>query len=243
MVLWVMYKSTLLQAIAFLAAPSVLSAGLIVTYNAPSSQFTTVAGTSNITFDSSALLGMHNSGLTTAGVGTFDNIDVVAPNTYGGSNNTDYAVVGTPSSSLSSTLTFVTPEAYVGLEWLAIDSLNTLTVNFTGGGTATFNSAGLSAALGNCPGGAYCGNPNNRSQDTAENFAYVNLFATGGSTISSLTFSNANYGTGFEFDSISVTSTPQTPFGNSVPEPMSMGLTLSGLAAAGFLGRKKFLKS
>ncbi len=233
-----MNKVTLLTAAALLALPNLLPAALVITYNGPNSQASTVAGVSTITFDEASLLGSHNGGLTFTGIGSFNNIDVVAPNTFGGSSNTDYGVVGVPSNSTSSTLTFITPEAYVGFEWLAVDALNSVVVNFTGGGSQTITSASPNAALGACPAGAYCGNPNDRTKDPSENFAYVNLIATGGSTISSISFNNTNTTqTGFEFDSISVTTTPQTP------EPMSMALTLSGLVAAGFFGRKRFLKS
>ena len=222
-------------AFSALVVPQLGLADIAVTYGSPSAQFTTVAGTSQYTFDNMTP-GLYTN-VNWAGVGTFDQYYVEATNIFGGSNNTSYAVTGTPSSILESTLTFNAPESYFGFEWLAVDGENSFTATFYSGTTqvGTFNSNTLISALGTCsaPASAYCGNANNRSLDPGELFGYVNFTGTQGTTISKVTFSNANASTGFEYDSLAVLA------GTPTPEPAMFGCLLSGLGALVLAVRKR----
>jgi PEP-CTERM motif len=151
--------------------------------------------------------------LTTSGSGA-----IVVADIFGGAGGTgNYFAVGAQSGSADPvTLTFSGPQSYFGLWWSAADANNTLT--FLSGTTVleTFTTATAFAGLGS----SYYGNPNNGG-DTGEPFAYMNFNGVGGTTFTSVVFSNNNTtGTGFESDNWSI---------NAVPEPSSF--VLSGTAA------------
>jgi PEP-CTERM motif len=105
--------------------------------------------------------------------------------------------------------------SFVSFLWGSPDTYNMLTVTEVGGATTSFTSANLPLFVFN-------GN---------QNFAsYVGFTAVGSASISSLTFSSTT-SNAFEASNFSVT----TP----VPEPETYALMLAGLAAVGFIARRR----
>lgn len=118
-------------------------------------------------------------------------------------------------SNQRATLSFATPQSWIGFLWGSVDSYNFIEIvdagqvlNFRGG------SGGL--ANGQVPGGS--------GDRFAEQF-----FAYGGSAITSITFRST--GTAFEIDRLATVS--------AVPEPGTSALVLAGLAAVGFIARRR----
>jgi hypothetical protein len=146
-------------------------------------------------------------------IGTYNQVYVEAANQYGGavdptssgstSNFTTVNPNGSDGGLKTSTLTLASGEAYFGLWWSAGDTNNVLTFYDTSGhGLGTFDSSSITAAiqqLSSSQQALYKGNPNNRTQDSNEYFAYINFFDTSGATIGKVVFSNA-VSTGFESD-------------------------------------------
>jgi hypothetical protein len=113
------------------------------------------------------------------------------------------------------TLTFATPQSWIGFLWGSVDTHNFIeivdagqVVNFRGG------NAGL--ANGQVAGGA--------GDRFAEQF-----FAYSGTSITSIKFRAT--GTAFEVDRLATLS--------AVPEPGTAALVLAGLAAVGFIARRR----
>ena len=188
------------------------AASLVVTYASTAGvQATTALNANTYTFDS--LSAGLNANVNWSGIGSFNSVWAQAADQYGGAGGTGkYAVVGAEASAaslLSSTLTLTTPQSYLGVWISALDGENQLTLYSGTTELASFNVGVLQTAIGACTGGnPYCGNPNNSSQDTTEPFAYLNFFGTQGTTITSVAFSNPNYSTGFEYDNVSVSTSP-----------------------------------
>lgn len=212
-------------------APGCL-ASLVVTYASTAGvQTTTALNANTYTFDS--LTAGLNNNVTWTGIGSFNSVWAQAADQYGGAGGTGkYAVVGAEAQSaslLSSTLTLTTPESYVGVWISALDAQNQLTLYSGTTELASFNVGILQTAIGPCSGSnPYCGNPNNLTEDAGEPFAYLNFFGTQGTTITSIVFSNANYSTGFEYDNVSVSTSPGPVTGilltTYTPEPASIWL-------------------
>jgi hypothetical protein len=233
--------SCLRIAVLLLAFRLISGATVIVTYASSAGQQTTLASNpSTYTFDS--LANGVNNNVTWSGIGSFNKLWVQSADQYGGAGGTGkYAVVGAEASTaslLTSTLTLNTPEAYVGVWLSALDNQNVFTLYQGATVLATFNVSTLVSAIGACSGSnPYCGNPNNLTQDTAEPFAYLNFYATNGSGITSVVFTNNNYSTGFEYDNVSVSTAPGAITGKlvatfvSTPEPATLWLFSAGLFA------------
>jgi hypothetical protein len=214
--------ASLAASAVLLMSPSASRAGYTVSIDAPKTQASTVAGVVTETFNTLAL-GSYTT-LNTP-IGTYSasspGLIVVAPDAFGGANQTQYMAVGAQSGpTLTTTLTLTTPASYFGIYWSAVDSQNSLVIFSGATPELTINQATILALVaGNS---AYFGNPNN-GLDTTEPFVYLNINTTGGSEITSIKFVNESTATGFESDNHSVTS---------VPEPTSaimLGLGLTTL--------------
>ena len=180
-------------------------ATVIVTYaEKAGSETSSIVNSSVLTFDNIAT-GYHTStndtALTWAGVGTFDNLNIVSAGPYGGANNTNYMVVGVDVNT-KSTLTLNTPSSYFGFWWSAGDKENVLDfysgANGTGNLVAQFTTTNLLKTLPK----SYYGNPNsgyNEGKDAGEPFAFINFFGTTDTSWKSIVIKNS-LATGFEAD-------------------------------------------
>ena len=215
-------------------------AGFVLTAEAAGVQQSQVSGVTTETFDS-IKKGNYTSLPTAIGSISSPSIAIVKADTYGGAGGKgNYAAIGAQSGSTSATLTLNGPAAYFGFWWSAADNQNQVQFLANGQVVATFNTATVNSALGN----VFFKNPNDDS-DGGEKFAYLNLYATGGSVIDQVRFSNLNTGTGFESDNWSVrTNAVSTPFSGTVipggvtgvvPEPSSLAMVACGaVGLAGF---------
>ena len=187
-------------------------AQLIVTLEDPGIQATTVAGAQTETFDDLGLAaGKYNSLSSAYGTysapGSTQGIALLNHNQFGGSNNSQYIAFGAESGQAQMTLNLNNSETYFGFEWSAGDVNNIVT--FFNGSTSV-GSLKVGDLIADIAKRAdktlYYGNPNNRSQDPTEPFAYVNIF-TPNTTFNKIVFSNSgSTGTGFEMDNHSFAS-------------------------------------
>jgi hypothetical protein len=143
------------------------------------------------TFDSFPR-GSWNGGQTAVGVisGT---TYIGAASPIGGSGGT-----GNFPSAVNTYLTLPTTECYLGFWWSAGNADNNVQLlDASDNVVATFTAADLVANLGSCP-NDYCGNPNLNFAVPNELFAFVHLRLPSG-------FNKVHfYGTGFEFDTVTL---------------------------------------
>lgn len=147
--------------------------------------------------------------VTVAGLGTFSGTGSIVNNyTWGGAGGT-----GKYFSAGDITLTLSNTQRYIGFWWSAGNSDNN--VELLNGTTSlgVFTAADLVSILGDCPSTDatrvntdYCGNPNysgdiNADPAKDEQFAYIHIRHAPG--FNKIRF----YGTGFEFDNVSVSQT------------------------------------
>lgn len=200
-------------------------AGIIISAEAPGVQATTRAGAIVETFDALATgpLGVYTSIIGDYTTGA----QIVAPNAYGGSGQTNYISVGAQSKTTFYFLDFEKDLTYFGLYWGAGDAKNK--IGFFSGETllAVFTVADWAPALS----AAYFGNPNT-GQNKGEKYAFLNFDATNGTTFNRIKFFNDGTGTGFETDNHTILGAP-------VPEPATWTMIV-GIAAMG-LARKRRL--
>ena len=175
-------------------------ATVIVTYaEKPGAETSSVVNASTFTFNNLST-GTHTN-VEWDGVGTFDKVNILNADQYGGAGNTKYAVEGLGSVS-QTILNLDQASGYFGMWWSAGDAANVLDfysgANGTGTLLAQFTTANLLKALPK----AYYGNPNAGSfyqKDSGEPFAFINFFATPGTAWSSVVFKNSS-SSGFEGD-------------------------------------------
>lgn len=221
-----------LLAAAGLASPA--RAGVVYSVEAPGVQGTTVAGVVTHNFNSHAP-GLY-ANLSTA-VGTFSAVNpgfaVVAPDQFGGSNQTRYLAAGNQSQG-QGTVTWALPgpQDYAGVYWSAVDWQNKLDVYSGSTLLLSLTRADFNAALA----AAYFGNPNT-GENTGEPYVYFNFFGTAGTTFDRLVFTNMQPGTGFESDNHSLRSSRATQA--AVPEPVSAAVFGALAGAAGLARRRK----
>jgi hypothetical protein len=212
--------SAVMSLLAAGGAPSA-RAGIVMTYEAPGVQSSSVAGVTTETFNSFGT-GQYTSLETAVGtLSTSASMAIVAADSYGGAGGTgNYMAFGAQSGSGDPvTLTLKGPESYFGFWWSAADANNSVTFYSGSNMVASFNES--SAFSFTTPGDAYYGNPINGA-DSGEPFAYFNFGAADGTTFTSIVFSNNNMtGTGFEADNFSV---------GAVGEPSSLVLGSMGSA-------------
>lgn len=204
------------------------------TSSAPSNaNFTTVASVGS---PSGSITGVYSGALT-----------IDAANEYGGAGGSGYfATVSKNSYTLvltpSGASTGVPEVNYFGLWFSALDAGNQL--QFYDGSTLeyTFTPTIFQSLVGSCTGGKnlFCGNPNNRSEDSNEQFAFLNFYDMDGS-ISKIVFTETTTA-GFESDNQTVGyMDPVDPTGTVVgdtPEPWSFALLATGLLALIALRRR-----
>ena len=221
-------------------------AGLVLSYNNPGVQASTVAGVTTETFDSYSTGTYAVNGYSTA-IGSFTSpgIAVVAANLYGGAGGTgNYFAIGAESGTTTATLALKGAEGYFGFWWSAADSGNSLAFYSGDQLLGTFSAASALSSLSS----AYNGNPNSKfSGNTGEKYAYLNFTGTNGTTFDRIVFTNAGTGTGFEADNFSILAGSTAVSGNvvsngitaaSVPEPSSLAM----VAVGGLIGGGTWLR-
>jgi hypothetical protein len=203
-----------MAAIGWLTAASAW-AGVVLTYENPGVEQTTVVGASTETFDSVPLGPLANYSSAAIG-GTYNGGEIVVADQYGGAGGSQYDVVGLGQSTLE-TLTFTSDKTYFGLWWSAGDAANELQFKENGALVASFKVGDVVAAISGNP--AYYGNPSGpfAGQNSAEPYVYLNFTGTGGTVFDEVDFLNPT-GSGFESDNHSVYDQPITPPGNPVPD-------------------------
>lgn len=153
------------------------------------------------------------------GVGTFDQLNVIPANIYGGAPDANFAK-GSPyaveglNSIKTTTLTLNAPSSYFGLYWSAGDAANDL--KFYNGKTlvADFTTANLINMLPN----AYKGNPNPafKGADYGEKFGFINFLGGTGTSWDKIVFSNTT-SSGFEADNYTTRLTGWNPAIDGLP--------------------------
>jgi hypothetical protein len=160
-----------------------------------------LSGTSVQTFDD--LLGV-NRNVTWDGVGTFDQLNVIKANVYGGApsatspNGTNYAVEGIGAVK-QTTLTLNQSSSYFGLYWSAGDAANDLKFYNNGVLVADFTTSNLMNLLPR----SYFGNPittgPNAGKNAGEPYGFINFFGDANTTWDKIVFTNTTT-SGFEAD-------------------------------------------
>ncbi len=199
---------------------------------------TCVVGTE--TFDSRASGSTFTTDYGTGGVisGTYTSVQINGADQYGGAGGTgSYPVAfgGTPYN-VDLTTTLVSGINYFGFWLSALDDGNQVSFYRNGVDVFDFTPADLIAALGACPGSAYCGNPNSPYHvNGSQLYVFVNFFDTDG-TFDSIHFREDPAVGGYELDNHTVGYvTAET--GTAVPEPASLALFGAGLL--GLLGARR----
>lgn len=220
-----------------LTAQSVFSGPIVFTAESAGVQSTTVPGAITENFNE---LPTGSISSYVSPIGTFSGGTIVAANKYGGAGGTgNYYAVGSESGTTEATLTFNSPQDYLGMWWSAGDGKNVL--KFYSGSTllATFTTATLisSGYLTS----AYYGNPNSAflGQDGTEPFDYLDFTGIGGQTFTSVEFDNT-LTTGFEMDNLSVSSSVTTPPGNNFVPDASNTAWLFLIALTSLMGYRHF---
>jgi hypothetical protein len=119
-----------------------------------------------------------------------------------------------PTTTQPSIVTFDTPIDYISFLWGSPDTYNDLTI-ITNLGNFAFSATGLGFSV------------TNGDQSFSQ---YVQFVAAAGTVITGLRFSNVPPINAFEVANFSVTA---------VPEPETYALMLAGLAALGFMSRRR----
>jgi hypothetical protein len=171
--------------------------------------------------------------------------------TYGGAGATGYypeLFASGGSYTLTLTASGGLPGVnYFGLWFSALDAGNDLKFYNNGTLLYDFTPALFQSLVGACPNSsnAFCGNPNNTTEDSGEQFAYLNFFDLTG-YFNQIVFTETGGG-GFESDNHTVGyQDPPTPEGTdigTVPEPGSFVLLSIGSLALLGLMRRPALKA
>lgn len=207
--------------------------GLIVTADSPDVQQTTVAGAVTNTFDSLPLGYQTNVTFNFGGVtGTYDVLYIAAANIFGGSYASQYPVANNDTNTETYSLTLSAPVNYFGMFWSAGDDSNL--VQFYLGATQVASYT-LATAMGSLP-ASYYGNPNDRTEDPTEPFAFLNFYGTSGTTFDRIVLSVTRTGAGFESDNHAIAM--DAGAGSVTPEPYSIALVVTGLAALVLLRKR-----
>ena len=208
--------------------------------------FTTNFGTSGA--------GSTITGTYSAGGGT--GIQINSADQYGGAGGAGNYIVAFPNTPYSLTLTsdIVGGVNYFGYWLSALDKGNFVTFYGAGGQVLfTFNPQDVINAVNlSANPSLYYGNPNStfKGQDSGEPFIFVNFFDTTGS-FSKISFSEQNFGGGYESDNHTVghyetmgqgTVITLTNSVSGVPEPSTWAMMLLGFGGLGFAGYRRSRK-
>ncbi|MEI8234642.1 MAG: hypothetical protein WCH57_08145 [Verrucomicrobiota bacterium] len=154
------------------------------------------------TYDFNSLSTGLNKSVDWSGVGTFDQLYILKADQYGGADNTQYSVQGINSPVSKTILNLDTASSYFGLWWSAGDASNVMDFYSGANGTGTLMAEFTTASLLKALGKSYDGNPNPGpyyGKDAGEPFAFINFFATPGTSWSSIVLTNSS-SSGFESD-------------------------------------------
>lgn len=184
---------------AALLAPALRASTVVTIAEDPSAYNSSLLNTEVFNFDSLAL-GV-NRNVAWEGVGTFDQLNILRANQYGGApeasypNGSPYSVQGVGSSVKQTTLTLETPSSYFGLYWSAGDAANRMSFYDNGILVAEFTTANLMNMLP----ADYYGNPLNRSLNPREPYGFINFYGDSSTKWDKIVFSNTT-SSGFESD-------------------------------------------
>jgi hypothetical protein len=209
--------SSSLESVASLDGAASKSAStkysMIVTTAEGVGAFNTTLNNTNVqTFDN--LKGV-NSNVVWEGVGTFDQLNVIPANVYGGApskdmpNGTPYAVEGIGQVAVT-TLKLNAASSYFGLYWSAGDAANDLKFYSNGVLVADFTTANLMNLLPK----SYYGNPieegSNAGGNKGEPYGFINFIGDANTSWDTIVFGN-NHGSGFEADNYTVRTNGWNP--------------------------------
>jgi len=257
-------KSALVALIAAGAAATLRADTIVATYDAAGVQAptgATLCGTAakcdigeenfnstwTVPFTTAYPVSVDNiGGLTGSFTGTYEgSLTRATADQYGGASGTGYyPTVTNASYTLSLTVSGTIPGVnYFGMWMSALDAGNEL--QFYDGNTLvyTFSAAQIIAKMGACPSGTnpYCGNPNNTTQDTGEQFAFLNIYDESGFFTKVVVTETT--GGGFESDNhtvgyISTIKPIGTTYYTNTPEPRPLMLLSIGMLALTGLRRR-----
>jgi hypothetical protein len=196
-----------------LAATSSSTYGMIVSTAEGVGAFnSTLSGTNVQTFDN--LLG-HHTNVVWEGVGTFDELNVINADQYGGApsatspTGTPYAVEGIGKVG-TTTLKLNQATSYFGLYWSAGDGANNMKFYNQGVLVADFTTSNLMNLLPQ----SYYGNPIKdgwqSGHNTGEPYGFINFIGDANTSWDTIVFGNT-HGSGFEADNYTVRSNGWNP--------------------------------
>jgi hypothetical protein len=188
----------LLATIILAAIPA--HASVIITFaEDPDSYRSTLSGTSS--YDFNRLSPGTYKNVNWDGVGTFDRLQIMKADAYGGApdaanpTGSNYSVQGVGSKVLTSTLVLKTDSAYFGMWWSAGDARNVMSFYDGDNLVSRFTTSSLMEPLP----ASYDGNPLNRKVNSGEPYAFINFFGDEKTTWDRIVFSNDG-SSGFESD-------------------------------------------
>jgi hypothetical protein len=177
-----------------------LEAGIVLTYSGPNAETSSLTGTRVFTFNNLPL-GL-NTNVSWNGVGSFNRLDILAVNQYGGApsaanpKGTNYSAQGLDDLVSKTTLTLNQNSGYFGLWVSAADISNVIQFYENGVLVGQFTAANLLADLGS----GYKGNPLNRAQNYTQPYVFINFFGDANTQWNSIVFSGTAYGPALESD-------------------------------------------
>ena len=180
-------------------------------------------------YDFNALSTGVNKNVEWQGVGTFDQLNILRADQYGGApsatqaKGTNYSVQGVGSSVKTTTLSLNKPSSYFGFYWSAGDGANQLQFYNGNNLVGQFTTQSL---LTNLPNEFY-GNPLNRAQNKGEPYAFVNFYGDINTSWDTVVLSNVT-SSGFESDNY----TSRIEAWNSARDGVITGIPISVVEGA-----------
>jgi hypothetical protein len=238
-------NSRLALVAAALVSATSANAVIYVSYEAPGVQNTT-AQFSSVgveTFDSRTP-SRSSSFNTTFGnngqiSGRYSNVQVNRADQYGGAGGTgNYAVTFNGGGyNLSLTTTNAKGNTYFGYWLSALDRNNNVEFMRDGQRVFLFSPNDVLQAIGSDP--AYRGNPNANfaGRNRGEDYAFINVYFTGGNSFDSIHFFQGPGG-GYESDNHTI-GTFTVAGGSFVPEPATWAMLITGFGMVGYAMRRR----